>query len=299
MLENHGRTDGHTAAVGLGMGGSLAFEAALHRNDLEAAVSFYGFPQRYLGKFKDAKTPILAVYGSADPFVASNVIDELRRELAQSPLGHEVVILDGAARDFLSENLIPDAAKQPGSIAWQTMLAFLEKHQLAPQRRDDAPDRVKSGSWGASLTPKRSSCKIASPTSAAAVAAARIACCCSNTRTPTRSDRPRSDEHLLMPPDERERLGIEVFRADRGGDITYHGPGQLVGYPIIQLERDTLRTDFVGYVRKLEQVIIATLADYGVRAKPIKGLTGVWVDTTGARSEPRSPRLACASTCAP
>ncbi len=87
------------------------------------------------------------------------------------------------------------------------------------------------------------------------------------------------DEHLLMPPEERARLGIDVFRTDRGGDITYHGPGQLVGYPIIQLKRETLRTDFVGYVRRLEQVIIATLSDYGVRAYPIKGLTGVWVDT--------------------
>ncbi len=87
------------------------------------------------------------------------------------------------------------------------------------------------------------------------------------------------DEHLLMPPEERARLGIEIFRADRGGDITYHGPGQLVGYPIIQLQRDNLRTDFVGYVRKLEAVIIAMLADYGVEGKPIKGLTGVWVET--------------------
>lgn len=87
------------------------------------------------------------------------------------------------------------------------------------------------------------------------------------------------DEHLLMPADERERLGIDLFRVDRGGDITYHGPGQLVGYPIIQLERDALRADFVGYVRKLEQVLIATVADYGVHAHTIKGLTGVWVDT--------------------
>lgn len=87
------------------------------------------------------------------------------------------------------------------------------------------------------------------------------------------------DEHLLMPPEERERLGVEVFRPDRGGDITYHGPGQLVGYPILQLERDSLRTDVVGYVRKLEQVIIDTLADYGITGKTIKGLPGVWVDT--------------------
>ncbi|MFN8449150.1 MAG: lipoyl(octanoyl) transferase LipB [Anaerolineae bacterium] len=87
------------------------------------------------------------------------------------------------------------------------------------------------------------------------------------------------DEHLLMSEAERERLGIDVFRVDRGGDITYHGPGQLVGYPIIQLERDALRADFVGYLRRLEQVLIATLADYECARRTIKGLTGVWVDT--------------------
>lgn len=89
------------------------------------------------------------------------------------------------------------------------------------------------------------------------------------------------DANLLLPEAARRRLGIDVFRTDRGGDITYHGPGQLVGYPIIQLERDVLRADFIGYVRRLEQVIIATIADYGISAYPIQGLTGVWVNTPG------------------
>jgi lipoate-protein ligase B len=88
------------------------------------------------------------------------------------------------------------------------------------------------------------------------------------------------DEHLLMSEAERARRGVEVLRVDRGGDIMYHGPGQLVGYPIIRLPRESqLRADFVGYVRKLEQMLILTLADFGVEAKPIAGLTGVWVDT--------------------
>jgi lipoyl(octanoyl) transferase len=89
------------------------------------------------------------------------------------------------------------------------------------------------------------------------------------------------DENLLLSEDALERRGIEVFRVDRGGDITYHGPGQLVGYPIIQLPRagDRLRTDVAGYMRGLETVIIRTLADYGIAGKPIPGLTGVWVDT--------------------
>jgi lipoyl(octanoyl) transferase len=92
------------------------------------------------------------------------------------------------------------------------------------------------------------------------------------------------DENLLMPPEERDRLGVTVLRVDRGGDITYHGPGQLIGYPIMQLSRSeagSLRTDVVGYIRKLETVVIATLADFGIAGKPIAGLTGVWVDTPG------------------
>ncbi len=96
------------------------------------------------------------------------------------------------------------------------------------------------------------------------------------------------DEHLLWPPEKCERLGIEVVRVDRGGDITYHGPGQLVGYPIIRLPRSEaagLRADFTGYVRKLEAVIIRTLADFGIAAKPLPGLTGVWVDTPSGEAK--------------
>jgi lipoyl(octanoyl) transferase len=95
------------------------------------------------------------------------------------------------------------------------------------------------------------------------------------------------EDNLLLSPDELTQRGITVFHVDRGGDITYHGPGQLVGYPIIQLPRasDTLRMDVIGYVRNIEQVIIGTLADYGVVGKPISGLTGVWVDTPAGEAK--------------
>ena len=83
-------------------------------------------------------------------------------------------------------------------------------------------------------------------------------------------------EHVLVPP---ASVGAELVRADRGGDVTYHGPGQLVGYPIITLPgwRDGM-TDVVAYVRRLEAVLVDALADLGVDAGRRERLTGVWVD---------------------
>ena len=79
-------------------------------------------------------------------------------------------------------------------------------------------------------------------------------------------------------------LGVEYFPINRGGDITYHGPGQLVGYPILDL--DQFFTDIGKYMRFLEEAIIRTCADYGIEAGRIDGLTGVWIDAAkglGAR----------------
>jgi lipoate-protein ligase B len=81
--------------------------------------------------------------------------------------------------------------------------------------------------------------------------------------------------HLLADETRLAQEGIAVHETNRGGDITYHGPGQLVGYPILDLR--ALRQSVHGYVRNLEEVLIRTVADYGVAAGRIEGLTGVWV----------------------
>lgn len=83
-------------------------------------------------------------------------------------------------------------------------------------------------------------------------------------------------EHVLISEEERQLKGIEFFKINRGGDITFHGPGQIVGYPILDLEK--IYTDIGRYLRELEEVIIRTMADYGVKGERSAGETGVWID---------------------
>jgi lipoyl(octanoyl) transferase len=82
--------------------------------------------------------------------------------------------------------------------------------------------------------------------------------------------------HVLLDEAERRLVGMELFETGRGGDVTYHGPGQLVGYPILDLKPD--RTDLHRYIRDLEDALIRGVAEYGIRATRVPGLTGVWVD---------------------
>ncbi|MGQ9919026.1 MAG: lipoyl(octanoyl) transferase LipB [Bryobacteraceae bacterium] len=81
-------------------------------------------------------------------------------------------------------------------------------------------------------------------------------------------------EHLLVSRDQLARLGIEYFEIDRGGDITYHGPGQIVGYPVVDLRE--WKRDVVAYVRGLEETVIRALRRFGIESWREPGATGVW-----------------------
>jgi lipoyl(octanoyl) transferase len=100
--------------------------------------------------------------------------------------------------------------------------------------------------------------------------------------------------NVIAAPEELDRRGIELFECDRGGDVTFHGPGQLVGYPIFDLRginssgetRKTLGA--VEYVRRLEEVLIRTCRDFAISVQRISGLTGVWTAPESIQSEERS-----------
>src|SRR5690554_491341 len=94
--------------------------------------------------------------------------------------------------------------------------------------------------------------------------------------------------HLLLNEEGLKTKNANFYRINRGGDITYHGPGQLVGYPILDLEN--FFTDIHKYLRLLEEAVILTLAEYGIEAGRIEGLTGVWLDHIGQNR----PRKICA-----
>jgi lipoyl(octanoyl) transferase len=83
-------------------------------------------------------------------------------------------------------------------------------------------------------------------------------------------------EHLLVSEHVLRQKGVEFYESSRGGDITYHGPGQVVGYPILNL--GAIRRDVVWYVRLLEETMIRATAEFGIAAKRVAGKTGIWVD---------------------
>lgn len=95
------------------------------------------------------------------------------------------------------------------------------------------------------------------------------------------------ESHLLLDQEGLSKEDATFYRINRGGDITYHGPGQLVVYPILDLEQ--FFRDIHKYMRFLEEAVILTLSDYGISAGRVEGLTGVWIDENGP-----NPRKICA-----
>jgi lipoyl(octanoyl) transferase len=87
--------------------------------------------------------------------------------------------------------------------------------------------------------------------------------------------------NLLLPMESLRKRGVEFFYTDRGGDITYHGPGQLVVYPIFDL--DAFEMGLKSYIFKLEEVVIRLLNDYGIKAERMPGATGVWLETDAGK----------------
>jgi len=95
------------------------------------------------------------------------------------------------------------------------------------------------------------------------------------------------EDHLLINEETLTSINASFYKINRGGDITYHGPGQIVGYPILDL--DNFFTDIHRYLRLLEEAVILTLKEFGVVGGRIEGLTGVWIDVEG-----QNPRKICA-----
>lgn len=91
------------------------------------------------------------------------------------------------------------------------------------------------------------------------------------------------ESNVLASRETLRQNGIEFFRVERGGDVTYHGPGQLVGYPILDLHH--FRLDVGWFVRSMEETLIRALGDFGIRGKRIEKLIGVWLDTPGGEAK--------------
>ena len=86
-------------------------------------------------------------------------------------------------------------------------------------------------------------------------------------------------QNVVASPEELSRRGVELFECNRGGDVTYHGPGQLVGYPIFNILHMQPKLGAVDFVRRIEEVLIRACADFGIPTRRVQGMTGVWTDT--------------------
>jgi carboxymethylenebutenolidase len=130
VLEKHQHSTRRVAVAGIGLGGGMAFRAAIQYPHREAAaVAFSGFPQTYVGKFRDCPVPVLAFYGSHDPLIPHTMVERLRGELAASPLRdqHRVVTIDGGSHELFPEEPT-DRQREAGAQAIAQAVTFLNTH---------------------------------------------------------------------------------------------------------------------------------------------------------------------------
>lgn len=133
VLESHHRINESVAVVGVGMGGTLAFEAAIKRDDLEASVAYAGFPHQYMGNFTQSNTPILAIYGEHEPYIKAPAIAHLHQELKQALIAehHRVEIIKGGGHELFSSD--PYKLREVSKQAVNHTLAFLDQHLEQPK----------------------------------------------------------------------------------------------------------------------------------------------------------------------
>jgi carboxymethylenebutenolidase len=133
VLERHHHCNKSLAVVGVGMGGSLAFESAITRDNIHATIAFAGFPNRFIGQFKQAQSPICAFYGEKEPHIKAEAIQAMRRELSsqQERYNHEIHIIPHIAHDFFMEDL-PDHLQPISRKVLGLALSFLDRHLVSP-----------------------------------------------------------------------------------------------------------------------------------------------------------------------
>lgn len=139
-LETHHQCNASVAAIGIGLGGSLALEAAIKRDDLEAAVAFSGFPTRAFGKLNRANTPVYAFYGANEPHIKLQEIERLRKELSETALKdqHQVEIVPEIEHEFFSESLSDSQRERSRDVLKKTFAfvdSLLEGPSHPPQER--------------------------------------------------------------------------------------------------------------------------------------------------------------------
>jgi len=139
-LQTHHRCNGRIAVIGWQLGGELAYHAALHRTDLDAAIAFYGKPDDYLILMPATETPIMAFYGDKDPNIPSTMVERVKVALAKSSVKCEVVVYPGAMMGFFNDDL-PTYDEQATADSWGRMLDFLCENLEVPRvtKRHDSP----------------------------------------------------------------------------------------------------------------------------------------------------------------